>query len=201
MEKLYKYYSVERLKRFLEMIRDHQLYAPTIDELNDAKEGALKFPKESSPHDRAEFIKILKNTHICSLSKLKNNGHMFAIYGNNHKGCCIELSVTARKWARVDVDYSETIPQISSTTSSSLSEALKIKSCQWGEESEVRYFRYYDESNKGKKYLAINIHRIMFGVKVQPKDYELYKTIINALDKRIDVVLLKEDDIDFGFKD
>lgn len=38
------------------MIRDHQLYAPTVDELNDAKEGALKFPKGSTPHNRANIV-------------------------------------------------------------------------------------------------------------------------------------------------
>lgn len=182
------------------MIRDHQLYAPTIDELNDAKEGALRFPKGSSAHDRSEFMKILKKTYTCSFSKLKNNGHMFAIYGDSHKGCCIKLTVTAIKWKKVDVDYTETIPQISSTSSASISEVMNNKSTQWGDESEVRYFRNFDKPPKGKVYLKIKILQVMFGVKVPTKDFELYKTIINAIDPKIDVILLKEDDIDFGFK-
>lgn len=199
MEVLYKYKSMNNLKRVLEMIRDNRLYAPTIDELNDAKEGAFVYPSGTSPTERAQFMRMLKNTHTCSLSRLKNNGHMFAIYGDSHKGCCIELSVTARKWEKVNVVYSDNIPHISSVDQSSLSEVLMVKSKQWGDEEEVRYFRYRGKDTVFTNYLSVRVHRVMFGVKVDKNDFELYKSAISGINKNVVVEHLREEDIDFGF--
>ena len=198
MERLYKYKSVGDLKRFLDFVHSHKLYAPRLDELNDAKEGAFHYPKGSSADERKEFRRLLDNTYTCSLSKLKNNGHMFAIYGDSHKGCCIELIVTATSWEKVDVTYQSQMPTISTSSYISIPEVIKIKSPQWGDEEEVRYYKAFPD-NKQKQFLAVKILRIMFGVKVSNKDFSLYKSAIFGINPHIEVTHLTEKDIDFGF--
>jgi hypothetical protein len=198
MEIFYKYKSVQDLKRFLELVYSQKLYAPRLEELNDAKEGAYHYPKGSSVDERKEFRRLLDNTYTCSLSKLKNNGHMFAIYGDSHKGCCIELTVTANSWENVDVTYQSKMPTISTVSKKSISEVIKIKSPQWGDEEEVRYYKTLPD-NKQKQYLAVRILRIMFGVKVSKKDFSLYKSAIYGINPNIEVIHLTEKDIDFGF--
>lgn len=198
MEKLYKYKSVGDLKRFIEFVYSHKLYAPRLEELNDAKEGAFHYPKGSSIDERKEFRRLLNNTYTCSLSKLKNNGHMFAIYGDSHKGCCIELVVTANSWKSVDVIYQSQMPTLTTVSNKSIAEVIKIKSPQWGDEEEVRYYKTFPD-NKQKQFLAVKILRIMFGVKVSKKDYSLYKSAISGINPHIEVIHLTEKDIDFGF--
>lgn len=198
MEIFYKYKSIQDLKRFLELVYSQKLYAPRLEELNDAKEGAYHYPKGSSVDERKEFRRLLDNTYTCSLSKLKNNGHMFAIYGDSHKGCCIELAVTANSWETVNVTYQSQMPTISTVSKKSISEVIKIKSPQWGDEEEVRYYKTFPD-NKQKQYLAVRILRIMFGVKVSKKDFSLYKSAIYGINPNIEVVHLTEKDIDFGF--
>lgn len=198
MELFYKYKSVQNLKRFMELVYTQKLYAPRLEELNDAKEGAYHYPKGSSVDERKEFRRLLDNTYTCSLSKLKNNGHMFAIYGDSHKGCCIELTVTANSWENVDVTYQSKMPTISTVSKKSISEVIKIKSPQWGDEEEVRYYKTLPD-NKQKQYLAVRILRIMFGVKVSKKDFSLYKSAIYGINPNIEVIHLTEKDIDFGF--
>lgn len=197
-EKLYKYKSVQDLKRFLELVQSQKLYAPRIEELNDAKEGSFHYPKGSTSDEKKEFRKNLDNTYTCSLSRLSNNGHMFAIYGDSHKGCCIELSVSATSWKRIDVTYQPQMPTLSTVSVSSIPEVIKTKSPQWGDEKEVRYYKSFLD-NKQKQFLSVIIHRIMFGVKVSNKDFSLYKSAIKGINSRIEVIHLTEKDIDFGF--
>ena len=123
---------------------------------------------------------------------------MFAIYGDSHKGCCIELAVTANSWETVNVTYQSQMPTISTVSKKSISEVIKIKSPQWGDEEEVRYYKTFPD-NKQKQYLAVRILRIMFGVKVSKKDFSLYKSAIYGINPNIEVVHLTEKDIDFGF--
>lgn len=198
MIKLYKYKSVHDLKRFLEIVSSQKLYAPRINELNDAKEGTFHYPKGSTADEKKEFRRFLDNTYTCSLSRLRNNGHMFAIYGDSHKGCCIELSVTATSWENVDIIYQSQMPTISSVSKISIPEVIKIKSTQWGDEKEVRYYKTFAD-NKQKQFLSVKIHRIMLGVKVSKKDFSLYESIIKGINPKIEVKHLTEKEIDFGF--
>jgi len=200
MSYLYKYLSISNLKRFLEIIYSHQIYAPSIKELNDVKEGTFVCPVGTPKIKRDLFVKMINETHVCSFSELKNNGHMFAIYGDSHKGCCVELVVTSKTWRRLDIDYTDSKPHVTSVESKSISEVLKVKSTQWGDESEVRYMRFYEKHDNSKKYIHVKIQRIMFGVRVSKKDYGFYKRVINGINKKIEVIHLTEDDIDFGFK-
>lgn len=199
-EKFYKYKSVQDLKRFLELVQSQKLYAPRLEELNDAKEGSFHYPKGSTSDEKKEFRRLLDNTYTCSLSKLNNNGHMFAIYGDSHKGCCIELSVTATSWKRTAVTYQPQMPTLSDVSITSIPEVIKTKSPQWGDEKEVRYYKTLPD-NKQKQFLSVKIHRIMFGVKVSKKDYSLYKSTIKGINSAIKVIHLTEKDIDFGFED
>ena len=54
-----------------------------------------------------DFINTLRNekanTLICSLSKNYNNGLMWSVYADEHKGCCIKLSITSNSCRKLDV--------------------------------------------------------------------------------------------------
>lgn len=49
--------SLNNLTRLLDIICYHQLYAPTIKELNDVKEGSMKFSSSISDDDKADVKK------------------------------------------------------------------------------------------------------------------------------------------------
>lgn len=195
---VFKYMSIKDLKRFFDIVYYSEIYAPTIEKLNDIKEGSLRFDKAIPQKERSTFVKRIKeNVHICSFTTLENNGHMFAVYGDCHKGCCIKLHVTAKSWKELVVHYQENVPIVISVDDNAIEEIMKIKSSQWGDEKEIRYFKLKKDSDK----LKVKIEKVYFGVKVTNKDYDMYKHIIQAIDPHIEVAHLKEKDIDFGFSD
>lgn len=195
MEKaLYKYRGVSNLKRFLEIVLNKKLYGALYTELNDPMEGSFRY-NYKIPHDIIEDLKDKKQkTYICSLSKRKDIGIMWTHYAEEHKGCCIEFEVTAKSWQRIDVEYQTSSAEISTT--SSLSDILKIKSTQWNYEEEVRYIK----TAKQRESLSIKIRRIYLGYKLKNAEFEFYKKLIQALDSSIEVIKMKKDSLDFGYK-
>ena len=207
----FKYMSLRNPERLLEIVYRHQLYAPTINELNDIKEGYVRFSSTISNDDKKTLLRRLYNeTYVVSTTcETKSfNGHMFAIYGDCHKGCCLKLYVTSLlktnircdvPWIEKKVDYDSKIKEISKIDDDTIADILKIKSKQWKDESEIRYIKTID---KGKRpYLKIKLLGIYFGVKVSKRDFNMYNAFIKAFDKNIDVKHLTNKDIDFGFED
>ena len=81
----FKYMSLRNPERLLEIVYRHQLYAPTINELNDIKEGYVRFSSTISNDDKKTLLRRLYNeTYVVSTTcETKSfNGHMFAIYGD-----------------------------------------------------------------------------------------------------------------------
>ena len=211
MKILYKYMSLRNPERLFEIVYRHQLYAPTINELNDIKEGSVRFSSTITKENKRTLLKRLYNaTYVVSMTtKIEKlfNGHMFAIYGDCHKGCCLEFYVTSLlktnirgdvPWIEKNVEYDSKIKEISKIDDDTITDILKIKSKQWEDESEIRYIKTIDKGNR--PYLKIKLLGIYFGVKVSKRDFNMYNAFIKAFDKNIVVEHLTNKDIDFGFE-
>lgn len=194
-EVLYKYRGLSNLKRFLEIILDKKLYGALYTELNDPMEGSFRY-NYKMPHDIIEDLKDQKQkTYICSLSKRNDIGIMWTHYAEEHKGCCIEVEVTAKTWQRIEVKYQSSSIEISDT--SSLLDILKIKSIQWNYEEEVRYIK----TAKDREALSIKIKRIFWGYKITKTEFNFYKKLIQKLDPSIEVIKMEKKNLDFGYKE
>lgn len=194
-EVLYKYRGLSNLKRFLEIILNKKFYGALYSELNDPMEGKFRY-NYKIPHGIIEALKDQKQkTYICSLSKRNDIGIMWTHYAEEHKGCCIEVEVTAKSWKRIEVKYQSSSIEISDT--SSLLDILKIKSIQWNYEEEVRYIK----TPKDRKALSIKIKRIFLGYKLNKPEFNFYKKLIQTLNPSIEVVKMKKDSLDFGYKE
>lgn len=212
-ERYFKYRSLSGigLKRFIDIIADEELYASPLKNLNDPMEGIVRFSKSVPMQDRTTFRQnYIEKCIVCSLSKKmredeKPNGHMMAMYADDHRGCCIELEVTSHSsdlykktdWGKVEVNYSNSIPEISSVKENDFTTVISTKSPQWNEENEVRFVKF-GESGKSLK-LKIKIVKIMFGVKVTKKDVEKYTKIIKSFQPDVEVEHLKNSNVDYGF--
>lgn len=194
-EVLYKYRGLSNLKRFLEIILNKEIYGALYTELNDPMEGYFRY-NYKIPHGIIETLKDQKQkTYICSLSKRNDIGIMWTHYAEEHKGCCIEVEVTAKSWRRIEVAYQLSSVEISDT--SSLLDILKIKSIQWNYEEEVRYIK----TAKDRKALSIKIKRIFLGYKLNKSEFNFYVKLIKILNPSIEVVKMKKDSLDFGYKE
>ena len=194
----YKYRSLSNLKRFIEILMNQKLYAGTFEQLNDPMEGYFRY-RTTIPKDILLELKNKKaKTLICSLSKKHNIGLMWSMYADEHNGCCIECSVGLNStWEKVEVDYSENAVLLEKEEDANINRILGVKSPQWKYEEEIRYIKESD-----KKYLLpIAIHKIYLGMKLRPKEVKFYTELIHKLlSDDVEVIQLKEKDIDFGFK-
>lgn len=193
-EYYYKYRSLSNLKRFIDILINQRLYASRYLELNDPMEGFFQYDA-AVPRDFINTLRSEKSkTLICSLSKNYINGLMWSIYADEHKGCCIKLSVTSNSWTKLNVSYDK-IPAIINGVGRTVEDILKIKSPQWKHEEEVRFIK----PNPQKPYVKIKIDTIYFGMKMSRTDVAFHTKMIKSIDPSIKVKKLTRDDIDFGF--
>ena len=201
MAQYLKYRSLENLKRFLEIITRNELHAAKLEDLNDPTEGTVKFKSSVTEEEKQKFKKeIIEKCYVCSLCKNNGelSGHMFALYADSHKGCCIELNVTAHTcdnynqtdWQKIDVNYEKSIPVINIIDNNTLKNVLMIKSPAWREENETRFVKVTSSKNPVK--LKIKIEKIYLGVKVSKKDAEMYTRMIKGINNDIDVIHLNK---------
>lgn len=192
----YKYRSLNNLKFFLDILLNKRLYTSKYSELNDPMEGFFTYDK-TVPKDVINTIRAKRdNTYICSLSKRNDIGLMWSMYADEHKGCCIEVEVTAKSWQEIDVKYSSTSSIIKGTKDADMEKILSIKSLQWQYEEEVRFVK---ETSKRER-MSIKIKKIYLGINMTRTEKAFYKNLITSIDKKIEVISMKKDDIDFGFK-
>ena len=193
-EYYYKYRSLSNLKRFLDILINRRLYASKYLDLNDPMEGFFLY----DPAVPRDFINTSRNekanTLICSLSKNYNNGLMWSVYADEHKGCCIKLSITSNSWRKLDVTYDRN-PVHVDAIGITVDEILKIKSPQWKHEEEVRFIK----SNPQNNYIKIKIDTIFLGMKMSRADVSFYTKLIHSVDSSIKIEKLTRDDIDFGY--
>ena len=119
---------------------------------------------------------------------------MWSVYADEHKGCCIKLSITSNSWKKLVVTYDKKPVQIN-TMGINVDEILRIKSPQWKHEEEVRFIK----SNPLQNYIKIKIDTIFLGMKMSRSDVSFYTKLIKSIDSNIKIEKVTRDDIDFGY--
>lgn len=195
-EYLYKYRSLKNFARFVDIILNNRLHGSTYTQLDDAMEGRFKNPVGV---DKALLDKIYSEKgkyYLCSLSKTATSSPMWALYADEHKGCCIELEVTSKKWEKIEVKYSNQMP----TALDDVKVIITTKSKEWQHQQEIRYLKKITPGSRESKKLSIKINRIIFGLRVTTDEFNLYRKLINKINPNIEVTKLKWKDSNLGFE-
>lgn len=193
---LYKYKSVKHIE---DIIVNNRLYCAKFDELNDPMEWA--FISDCDARLISEHVKDTEKDkwRICCLSKLEQNGLMWSIYGDEHKGVCIKVEVDETEFERDkkgdlnankfydDIEYCNS-PKSINNLSCDIIKVLFTKSEQWKHESEVRFVQKLRE-NETSTYLPVKIKCIYLGRRMKDED----KLYIERLCKAFDVDCIKMD--------
>lgn len=185
---LFKYKSTDHIE---DVIINKRLWCSRYDALNDPMEWAF-----TSDNDKKDIDELIKDTdkerwRICCLSKSGQYGLMWSIYGDEHKGVCIEVEIdvdngeyceyTVRKdgnWFYGDVKYTNKVQQIENLRAD-LKQVLWNKSKQWEHEQEVRFVKRFS-NEEDKMYFPIKINKIYLGRRMDKDKAENIKKICNA---------------------
>lgn len=194
---LYKYRSLKNFARFVDIILNNRLHGSTYTQLDDAMEGRFKRPVGIDKELLDKIYSEKGSYYICSLSKTATSSPMWALYADEHKGCCIELEVTSKLWEKEDVKYSERMP----TVFDDVKVIITTKSKEWQHQQEVRYLKKIIPGSNKSKTLSIKINRIIFGLRVSTNDFNLYKKLINTINPNIEVTRLKWKNSALGYED
>ena len=194
----FKYRSLTDLKRALDIIVNKRLYGAKYLSLNDPMEGQFDFDlSEKFPHPALQqLFDDRAKTRICSLSKksnskdIPNNGILWSMYADEHRGCCIEVEVDDPEWRKVNVYYSK-LPPIVDSPNVQVIDILSIKFNQWEYENEVRYIN----TDPKTPYMKVRIKAVYLGCRVDKEDVEFYTSLIKSIDKKITVRQIKKAEI------
>ena len=200
--KLFKYRSV--LHRDLLTLVNNQIYASSVAELNDPSECMFDtsdhFANEEMEPEyymaledrkiqiRKETDKIKSNYGIISFCKSETNELMWAYYGNDHKGFCIEYDIDILKeqmipYYLLEIKYQSSLPTYNFRKcifnhDNTIKSSLGVKSTFWAHEKEMRLII----KRKGLKSIPTEADTgIYFGLRMPESDKEL---IINSLKGR-----------------
>ena len=193
---LYKFRSLQNLRRFLDILVNKRLYMAHFNEMNDPMEGAFY----SGAYDRGLLDGIWEGKRkqiICCFSTDYTHTLLWSHYADSHQGCCLEVEVTSNLSPRV-VHYSPFIPR---ADVSSLEEILTHKSAYWQYEKEVRFFKNEKTSNgnKAHPWLSVRINKVYLGYRMTKQDVQFYTSLIHSiLGKEVVVQQMRREDLDTG---
>lgn len=193
---LYKFRSLQNLRRFLDILVKKRLYMAHYNEMNDPMEGAFL----SDPGNRALLQDIWNGKRrklICCFSTDYRHTLLWSHYADSHQGCCLEVEVTS-KLIPLQVTYSPDVPD---AQKSNLTDILTHKSKYWDYEKEVRYIKdeLSSRGNKSHPYLTVKINKVLLGYKMSQADVSFYTSLIHSiLGDAIEVRQIKRDELDTG---
>ena len=194
----YKYRSLSNLSRFLTIIIDRKLYGALYNEMNDPMEGYYQYDPSVEKALLNSIVDGKKRTYICSLSRRGDIGLMWTHYADENKGCCLEIKVTSKTWIEVPVDYRNEMPEI--THSTTADDILRVKAEMWKYEEETRFLSPEIDVKKTRPQLTVRINRIFVGCKVDRFEFSHLCKIVKSLDDRIEVIKMRKEWLDYGFR-
>lgn len=178
-ELLYKFKSVKDKKSrsyLTDIIANNRIYIPLPSELNDPCEGVFKIKgQEYNPNIKH----VSDDKRILSLSERSNINSMWAYYGDNNEGVCLEFK--RQLLIPVDSVFRKVIYEPEPPLIDNLNDIKRYlqKSSFWRIERE---WRYLTDSNA--RFLSFEnqaISKIFLGSKM---DINLQKDIIEIVKKR-----------------
>ncbi len=212
--KLFKYRSV--LHRDLLTIVNNQIYASSVAELNDPSECMFdtsdRFTNEEMEPEyymaledskiqiRKETDKIKSNYGIISFCKSEKNELMWAYYGNDHKGFCIEYDIDILQKEMfpcylLEIKYQPSLPtynfrKCAFNRHNTIKSSLGVKSTFWIHEKEMRLI----VEGQGLKTIPTEaITGIYFGLRMPESDKELIKNSLKGRSIKYYQIKLKPD--------
>lgn len=197
----YKYRSLSNLRYFLDILINKRLYLASYSELNDPMEGAFVITGDKRDIDN-NWLNILRSEkndlRICSLSRNYDNILMWAHYADSNNGCCIECEVTSSPdlVEEVPVNYVNHIEPVAHLEPVQAAKQILSRKLEcWKYENEVRFLKQVPEKSKKTKFVKIKIYRVYLGVKVSDKDKTFYTNLIHSIDKSIEVISIKKENL------
>ncbi len=185
-----------------DIIENEELYCSLYDKLNDPLELYFCSEEKISNRDINRIIGSKKRRYLCSFSGEKTAYHdniMWAMYANNHDGCCIEFEIIDENVPK-KVKYNTKIPKYDKQKDKSIDSFIDNKlfyhkTLPWKHEDEWRVCINSVERPK----LKIRIRKIVFGAKVPTRRYNYWKDFIQSkLGNEIKIYKMKPENLDFG---
>lgn len=191
---LYKFRSLQNLRRFLDILVNKRIYMAHYNEMNDPMEGAFLSDPDHS-YMLHEVWEGKRKQLICCFSTDYKHTLLWSHYADSHQGCCLEVEVTSKQ-KQHKVVYSPNMPSITN----SIDDILTHKSTYWKYEKEVRYFK--DEKAKKRNaspWLKVRIKRVLLGYRMTKTDVTFYTSLIHSiLGDKVEVRQIKRDELDTG---
>lgn len=198
---LFKYKSTDHLE---DVIINKRLWCSRYDALNDPMEWA--FVSRENYNTVIEVLNTLKKEdyRICCLSKSEQYGLMWSIYGDEHRGVCIDVEIegimeyspnnpiTNGNWIYKDVEYDKEPAQINSqnntnSDANNIETVLFKKSKQWEHEQEVRFVKKLTNETDDN-YMHVKINAIYLGKRMDKNRARNIKMLCDAFDvKHVDL--------------
>lgn len=198
MMPLYKFRSLQNLRRFLDILVNKRLYMAHYNEMNDPMEGAFY----SDASNRALLQEVWEGKRkqlICCFSTDYRHTLLWSHYADSHQGCCLEVEVIS-KLEPHNVNYSPYTPR---AASNNIEKILTHKSTYWQYENEVRYFKNEMTANntKARPWLSVRINRVLLGYRMLQKDVTFYTSLIHSiLGDDVEVKQIRREELDTGLE-
>lgn len=192
---LFKFRSLQNLRRLLDILVNNRLYMAHYNEMNDPMEGAF-FADASNWALLQEVWEGKRKQLICCFSTDYRNTLLWSHYADSHQGCCLEVDVTSKLEPYL-VNYSQDIPE----ATRNIEEILTHKSMYWKYEKEVRYFKneILDNGNKAKPWIHIKIKKVLLGYRMSKTDVKFYISLIHSiLGDNVEVRQINREELDTG---
>lgn len=194
--KLYKFRTLQNLRRFLDILINKRLYMAHYNEMNDPMEGVFYM----DVNDRAllqELWNGKKKQLICCFSTDYRNTLLWSHYADSHQGCCLEVEVTSK----LEPHYVKYSPDRPRGTRNNIVEILTHKSDYWKYENEVRFFKneLTKKNKKATPWLSVRINKVLLGYRMLQKDVTFYSSLIHSiLGDDVEVRQIKREELDTG---
>lgn len=185
----YKYRNFNNIEYFFDIISNKRLYCSLASELNDPFEWYFKSDDILSLEEQEKINNYKKRSYICSLSRTFANNVMWAMYADEHRGCCIEIELESPNDIEiVKVQYQQGIHF--AEKSKSIKDIIQYKTSEWSYEDEERVLKKSVE----RPYVKVKITRVLLGLKVSNAD--VWEKIIHAFDPEIKVRRITMEEIE-----
>ena len=180
-EILYKYRSLQNFGRFVDILINQRLYCSVFTELNDPMEGFFWHSRSLSKKRLNEIMKEKFSYKICSLSQSWQDIGLWTFYADEGRGCCIGVEPTDDTWEKKVLQYKNDLPNYDELNSrygevEAINIILNTKLSRWSNESEIRFIK-----QTKNPYIPIRIKEIILGYKIDRKDEESIRKMIEML--------------------
>ena len=185
--------------RMKDIINNQQLYCSLYTELNDPLELFFSSNKPLRKDEINDLEGGKRHRYLCSFSSSKTGYHnniMWAMYANNHNGCCIEFEIDNKDITPKGVKYHDDIPMNNNPDENFINQEMFYrKTIPWKHENEWRVCL----QNAARPTLKIRIKNIYIGVKVSKNSLQYWKRYIqDTLGNKVSVFVLKPENLDYG---